>query len=145
VRTATAQHAGSAQVADAASHPFGRVSGVTRYLHSYNRVIPCPIHVITRQRKGVDMHIPKLVCIPCKREMVISHTGMCIELAHTNGHKIKVYADVYECKGCFTATARMAEVAAAQGRQPSYDEWRIDLVARFADDKAGIGGDDGEG
>lgn len=91
------------------------------------------------------MFIPKLVCVPCKVEMTICHTGMGVELAHTNGHKIKVYADAYQCPECGAVTARMADVAAAQGWQPVYDSYPMDVVARFADDKQGRKLDRGEG
>lgn len=81
------------------------------------------------------MFIPKLVCVPCKVEMVINHTGYSIELAHSNGHKIKVASDNYRCPDCGAVVARLADRERAQGWQPDYDTYRVDVVARFADDK----------
>ena len=117
-----------------ASRPDGRVPGVAWYLHRYECVVTCLSHAITRQRKGVDMFIPKLVCIPCKVEMVIDHTGYSIELAHSNGHKIKVASDNYICPSCSTVVARLADRERAQGWQPDYHTYQANLVARFADD-----------
>ena len=47
----TAQQAGSAQVTSTASRSVGRVPGVTRYLHSQARVLPCIHHADTRRKE----------------------------------------------------------------------------------------------
>lgn len=78
------------------------------------------------------MHIPKVFCFDCLKEMTPRRVGTVIEtLDSDNQPYYKVAADVWQCKSCSNVVIIPAAKAIAEHYQPSYADVRPHYQVRF--------------
>lgn len=82
------------------------------------------------------MFIPKAICGADGAEMIITGTGLLVEMIASWGSYYKIYGDQYSCVKCANSVVLLADMAATAHFESAYAQWEAPIKGTFADNNS---------